>query len=184
MEGNGCHPVGRDDSARRFIRRDGEVLSGQLPASWNDPSVTACGRASSPQRGAGLAGARPSLWRALLRAPKRFRLERRLHTNGGRKPDIASSPRPRGRAQNAAGAALPQTCNVCGRVHPPSSSGGGDPQEGVKTPFCPRGGRGGRIPARDARAIPQRLSRQFSLRLGKAATTVSSEKRNRLCLKN
>ena len=36
------------DSARRFIR---------LPAPWNDPSVTACGRASSPQRGAGVAGA-------------------------------------------------------------------------------------------------------------------------------
>ena len=39
-------------------------------APWNDPSVTACGRASSPHRGARWVGARPSLWRALLRAPK------------------------------------------------------------------------------------------------------------------
>ena len=34
------------------------VLSDWLPAFCNDPSVTACGRASSPQRGAGLAAAR------------------------------------------------------------------------------------------------------------------------------
>ena len=122
----------------------------------DDPSVTACGRASSPQRGAGDECSSLPLARAVTRAEK-FRLERRLHTNGGRRPDIASSPRPRGRAQNAAGAALPQTCNVCGRVHPPSSFGGGDPQEGVKTPSCPRGGRAGRNSARDARAIPNAL---------------------------
>ena len=35
----------------------------------NAPSVTACGRASSPQRGAEWVAACPSLWRALLRAP-------------------------------------------------------------------------------------------------------------------
>ena len=61
-----CHPEERSDEGSRACAQPTDAI---CTVPWNDPSVTACGRASSPQRGAEWGGCSPSLWRALLRAP-------------------------------------------------------------------------------------------------------------------
>ncbi len=88
------------------------------------------------------------------------RPERRLHGNNRRGPHIASTPRPRGQAQNPTAATLSQIkffhsmwtnlFAVAGtRVHPPA---GVIRKRGRSAPSCAQCGRAGRIPAHEVRA--------------------------------
>ena len=86
-----------------------------------------------------------------VRAQFCTRSERRLHGNNRRGPHIASTPAPGVRRKTK----LPRRyrksnfSTVCGQICLRSRAsanipGGGDSQEGVKTPSCARGGRAGR----------------------------------------
>ena len=89
------------------------------------------------------------------------RPERRLHGNNKRGPHIASTPAPGVRRKNATAATLSQIkffhsmwtnlFAVAGsREHPPA---GVIRKRGRSAPSCARGGRAGRIPAREARVL-------------------------------
>ena len=75
--------------------------------------------------------------------PPGTRPERRLHANSNRKPYIASTPAARIRRKSKLPrryrkSNFPQYVDkfVCGRGHPRTSPGGGDPQEGARPPLA------------------------------------------------